>query len=160
MYKILFLFIIPFFFTACSEKNNAFKYFEKDDLEIKSVQYTKKTDIVKDNEVDVIFMATYLNRVDKEIFGLNDDSFLVSLYFSNKDTQDINENEYILTLNDVPSISLEKIEKNNERFKSLMLKNSWGSTYLVKFNPQNSHKLVLTLKNNSSTNMVHLNFEK
>ena len=124
------------------------------------MQYTKKTDIVKDNEVDVIFMATYLNKVDKEIFGLNDDSFLVSLYFSNKDTQDINENEYILTLNDVPSISLEKIEKNNERFKSLMLKNSWGSTYLVKFNPQNSHKLVLTLKNNSSTNMVHLNFEK
>ena len=71
MYKILFLlFISLFFFVSCGEKNNAFRYFEKDDMEIKSVQYTKKADIVKDKEVDVIFVATYLNKVDKEKFGL------------------------------------------------------------------------------------------
>ena len=85
MYKILFLLFISLFFVSCGEKNNAFRYFEKDDMEIKSVQYTKKADIVKDKEVDVIFVATYLNKVDKEKFGLNEDSFLVSLYFSNKD---------------------------------------------------------------------------
>lgn len=159
MYKILFLLFISLFFVSCGEKNNAFRYFEKDDMEIKSVQYTKKADIVKDKEVDVIFVATYLNKVDKEKFGLNEDSFLVSLYFSNKDSQDIFENGYSLTLNNTAVIFSEKIEKNDERFKSLMLKNSWGTTYFVKFNPQNSSNLSLSLKNDTS-NKAQLNFEK
>ena len=159
MYKIFFLLFISLFFVSCGEKNNAFKYFEKDDMEIKSVQYTKKADIVKDKEVDVIFVATYLNKVDKEKFGLNEDSFLVSLYFSNKDSQDIFENGYSLTLNNTAVIFSEKIEKNDERFKSLMLKNSWGTTYFVKFNPQNSSNLSLSLKNDTS-NKAQLNFEK
>ena len=159
MYKILFLLFISLFFVSCGEKNNAFRYFEKDDMEIKSVQYTKKADIVKDKEVDVIFVATYLNKVDKEKFGLNEDSFLVSLYFSNKESQDIFENGYSLTLNNTSVIFSEKIEKNDERFKSLMLKNSWGTTYFVKFNPQNSSNLSLSLKNDTS-NKAQLNFEK
>ena len=159
MYKILFLLFISLFFVSCGEKNNAFRYFEKDDMEIKSVQYTKKADIVKDKEVDVIFVATYLNKVDKEKFGLNEDSFLVSLYFSNKDSQEISENGYSLTLNNTAVIFSEKIEKNDERFKSLMLKNSWGTTYFVKFNPQNSSNLSLSLKDDTS-NKAHLNFEK
>lgn len=159
MYKILFLLFISLFFVSCGEKNNAFRYFEKDDMEIKSVQYTKKADIVKDKEVDVIFVATYLNKVDKEKFGLNEDSFLVSLYFSNKDSQDIFENGYSLTLNNTAVIFSEKIEKNDERFKSLMLKNSWGTTYFVKFNPQNSSNLSLSLKDDTS-NKAQLNFEK
>lgn len=159
MYKILFLLFISLFFVSCGEKNNAFRYFEKDDMEIKSVQYTKKADIVKDKEVDVIFVATYLNKVDKEKFGLNEDSFLVSLYFSNKDSQEISENGYSLTLNNTAVIFSEKIEKNDERFKSLMLKNSWGTTYFVKFNPQNSSNLSLSLKDDTS-NKAQLNFEK
>lgn len=159
MYKIFFLLFISLFFVSCGEKNNAFRYFEKDDMEIKSVQYTKKADIVKDKEVDVIFVATYLNKVDKEKFGLNEDSFLVSLYFSNKDSQDIFENGYSLTLNNTAVIFSEKIEKNDERFKSLMLKNSWGTTYFVKFNPQNSSNLSLSLKDDTS-NKAQLNFEK
>lgn len=159
MYKIFFLLFISLFFVSCGEKNNAFRYFEKDDMEIKSVQYTKKADIVKDKEVDVIFVATYLNKVDKEKFGLNEDSFLVSLYFSNKDSQEISENGYSLTLNNTAVIFSEKIEKNDERFKSLMLKNSWGTTYFVKFNPQNSSNLSLSLKDDTS-NKAQLNFEK
>ena len=159
MYKILFLLFISLFFVSCGEKNNAFRYFEKDDMEIKSVQHTKKTDIVKVDEVDVIFVATYLNKVDKEKFAFNEDSFLVSLYFSNKDSQDIFENGYSLTLNNTSVVFFEKIEKNDKRFKSLMLKNSWGSTYLVKFTPQHSSNLSLVLKNDIS-NKAQLNFEK
>ena len=32
MYKILFLLFISLFFVSCGEKNNAFRYFEKDDM--------------------------------------------------------------------------------------------------------------------------------
>lgn len=158
MYKILFLLIISLFFVSCSEKNNAFKYFDKDDVETKGVQYTKKTDILKGNEVDVIFLATYLNKIDKNL-SENEDLFLVSVYFTNKDSQDIFENNFSFSLNGMESISIEKVEKDNQNFKSLMLKNSWGNYYLVKFNSQNINTLNLILKD-QTTNSTQLNFEK
>ncbi len=158
MYKILFLLIISLFFVSCSEKNNAFKYFDKDDVETKGVQYTKKTDILKGNEVDVIFWATYLNKIDKNL-SENEDLFLVSVYFTNKDSQDIFENNFSFSLNGMESISIEKVEKDNQNFKSLMLKNSWGNYYLVKFNSQNINTLNLILKD-QTTNSTQLNFEK
>jgi PBP1b-binding outer membrane lipoprotein LpoB len=159
MYKILFLLIVSLFFTSCSNKNNAFKYFEKDEIETKGVQYTKKTDILKNNEVEVIFWATYLNKIDKNISNLNEELFLVSVYFTNKESQDLFENNYSLSLNGIDSTSTQKVEKDNENFKSIMLKNSWGNYYLVKFDAQNSYNLILKLKNKSA-NSAQLSFEK
>lgn len=159
MYKILFLLIISLFFVSCSSKNNAFKYFEKDEIETKGIQYTKKTDILKDKEVEVIFWATYLNKIDKEISKSNEDLFLVSVYFADKESQDIFENSYSFLLNGVNPISTQKVEKDNENFKSLMLKNNWGNYYLVKFAAQDSYNLTLKLKN-QSTSSAQLNFEK
>jgi len=159
MYKILFLLIISLFFISCSSKNNAFKYFEKDDIETKGIQYTKKTDIVKNNEVEVIFWATYLNKIDEKIAKSNEELFLVSVYFANKESQDIFENNYSFLLNGVDSTSIEKVEKDNENFKSLMLRNNWGNYYLVKFTAQDAYNLALKLKSQSSSS-AQLNFEK
>ena len=159
MYKILLLLFISLFFVSCGLKNNAFRYFEKDEIETKGVQYTKKTDIVKNNEVDVIFWATYLNKIDKKISDTNEELFLVSVYFKNKDSQDIFENNYSFLLNGIEPISLEKIEKDNENFKSLMLKNNWGKYYLVKFTSQDVYNLTIRLKDQGA-NSAQLNFEK
>lgn len=160
MYKILFLIFISLFFVSCSSKNNAFKYFEKDEIETKGVQYTKKTDIlVNGNEVDVIFWATYLNKVDKKISDTNEELFLVSVYFTNKESQDIFENKYSFLLNEIEPISVEKVEKDSENFKSLMLKNNWGKYYLVKFTSQDVYNLTIKLKDQGS-NSALLNFEK
>ena len=160
MYKILFLIFISLFFVSCSSKNNAFKYFEKDEIETKGVQYTKKTDIlVNGNEVDVIFWATYLNKVDKKISDTNEELFLVSVYFTNKESQDIFENKYSFLLNEIEPISVEKVEKDSENFKSLMLKNNWGKYYLVKFTSQDVYNLTIKLKDKGS-NSALLNFEK
>ena len=158
MYKILFLLFISLFFVSCSTKNNAFKYFEKDEIETKAIQYTKKTDILKDNEVDIIFLATYLSKVDKKVFDTEEELFLVSVYFTNKESQDIFENNYSFLLNEISPILVEKVERDDENLKSLMLKNSWGNYYLVKFNPQDTYKLNLKLTNKSSS--AQLNFEK
>ena len=160
MYKILFLIFISLFFVSCSSKNNAFKYFEKDEVETKGVQYTKKTDIlINGNEVDVIFWATYLNKIDKKISDTNEELFLVSVYFTNKESQDIFENNYSFLLNGIEPISLEKVEKDNENFKSLMLKNNWGKYYLVKFASQDVYNLTIQLKDKGS-NSALLDFEK
>ena len=160
MYKILFLIFISLFFVSCSSKNNAFKYFEKDEVETKGVQYTKKTDIlINGNEVDVIFWATYLNKIDKKISDTNEELFLVSVYFTNKESQDIFENNYSFLLNGIEPTSVEKVEKDNENFKSLMLKNNWGKYYLVKFTSQDVYTLTIQLKDKGS-NSALLNFEK
>ena len=150
---------ISLFFVSCSSKNNAFKYFEKDEIETKGVQYTKKTDILKDNEVDVIFWATYLNKVDKKISDTNEELFLVSVYFTSKESQDIFENNYSFLLNEIEPTSFEKVDKDNENFKSLMLKNNWGKYYLVKFKSQDVYNLTIKLKNKTS-NSAQLSFEK
>ena len=159
MYKILFLIFISLFFVSCGLKNNAFRYFEKDEIETKGVQYTKKTDILKDNEVDVIFWATYLNKVDKKISDTNEELFLVSVYFTNKESQDIFENNYSFLLNEIEPTSFEKVDKDNENFKSLMLKNNWGKYYLVKFKSQDVYNLTIKLKNEASSS-AQLSFEK
>jgi hypothetical protein len=81
------------------------------------------------------------------------------VYFTNKESQDIFENNYSFLLNGIEPTSLEKVEKDNENFKSLMLKNNWGKYYLVKFASQDVYNLTIQLKDKGS-NSALLNFEK
>jgi hypothetical protein len=160
MYKILILLFISLLFTSCSSKNNAFKYFEKDDIETKGIHYTKKIDILTNKEIDVIFWATYLNKIDKNISNLKEEVFLISVYFANTNSQSIKENEYKFLLNGAEAILFEKVDENNENFKSLMLKNHWGNYYLVKFNSlEDVNNLRLQLTNQKSSRAI-LDFEK
>ncbi len=160
MKRILFFLFITMFFTSCSSKNNAFKYFEKDNIETKGIHYTKKIDILKDKEIDIIFWATYLNKIDNNIKDSKKEVFLVTLYFANSASQDINKNGYEFLLNGNDSVLLEKVEEDNENFKSLMLKNHWGNYYLVKFDSlEDVNNLRLELTNQKSSKAI-LDFEK
>lgn len=165
MYRVLIFLFISIFFASCTTKNSAFRYFDKDGLETKGVQATKKIDIVKDREVSVIFMATYLNRVDDSLINDKNEEFLVFLYFSASDSQNVEDNGYLFFLNENEPIYLEKIEKDNEKYGSLMLKNYWGSYYLVKFDeqipPDDKQNLLLKLTlQDQNSNKVNLDFVK
>jgi hypothetical protein len=160
MYKILTLLFISLIFTSCTSKNSAFKYFEKDDIETKGIHYTKKIDILKDNEIDIIFWATYLNKIDKIISDSKKEVFLISVYFANADSQSMRKNEYKFLLNGIEAVLFEKVEEDNENFKSLMLKNHWGNYYLVKFDSlEDVNNLRLQLTNQKSSKAI-LDFEK
>jgi PBP1b-binding outer membrane lipoprotein LpoB len=160
MYKILTLLFISLIFTSCTSKNSAFKYFEKDDNETKGIHYTKKIDILKDNEIDIIFWATYLNKIDKNISDSKKEVFLISVYFANADSQSMRKNEYKFLLNGIEAVLFEKVEEDNENFKSLMLKNHWGNYYLVKFDSLvDVNNLRLQLTNQKSSKAI-LDFEK
>ena len=160
MYKISFFLIISLFFVSCTNKNNAFMYFEKADEETKGIQHTKKIDILKNNEVETIFLATYLNKIDKDLDKLNEEDFLVSLYFANSSSQEIEENNYTFLLNGTEPFFIKKIEKDDEKLKNLMLKNTWGNYYLIKFKSfEDINNLSLTLKN-EETIPAKLNFGK
>ena len=160
MYKFLLLLSFSLLFTACSSKNNAFKHFNEGDAQTRGVQYTKKADVIKENQVEVIFMSTYLNKIDKKIDATNNEVFLVSLYFANEASQDIEKNGFKILLNENEPVSLEKIEKDNENFKELMLKNHWGNYYLVKFDLISYTQNLRLELTNQSTSKVILDFEK
>lgn len=160
MKKFLVFIFIPLLFIGCSSKNNAFKHFNEGNAQTRGVQYTKKADIIKESQVEVIFMSTYLNKIDKKIDATNNEVFLVSIYFANEASQDIEKNGYKILLNESEPVSLEKIEKDNENFKELMLKNHWGNYYLVKFDLLNyTQNLKLELTNQSTSKGI-LGFEK
>jgi hypothetical protein len=167
MYKFLPLIVASLLLSSCTSKNSAFKYFDKDDIETKSIQYTKKADILKGDEIETIMWATYLNKIDKNIYNYKQEVFLVSLYFANAESQSIKENGYKFLLNGKESTLIEKIEKDNENFKSLMSKNSWGNYYLVKFDMQNNDVTNLKLElteikpaDQKSSKKAILDFEK
>lgn len=146
MYKNLLFFSLIFFIVSCSEKNNAFKYFNKSQIETKFIQYTKRTNIIKNNSVKVIFSATYLNGIENKDYTYEKEKFLVSLYFVNSNEQDTTLNNFEIKLNNKKAIKLEKIDENYKY--SNILKNSWGSKYIIQFNTiEKVYKLNLELSN-------------
>lgn len=159
MKKGLFLVAISILFVACTPKNSAFRYFDKGDIETNAVRNTKKADIIKIDAIEVTFMATYLNKFDPKI-SPKEENFLIYIYFPNLEEQiDFTKNGYELLLNGKTPISIEKLDRDDKKYEDMMLRNFWGSYYLVKFsNKELVQNLNITLKPKSSD--ATLNFEK
>ncbi len=138
---ILFTFLI--LLSGCSSYSIT-KYFDKDDFYLNALQYTKKSDIVKGDEVAAIFTATYLNEVEKK-YDDNYENFIVSIYVANDketktpiitiDKQSYTEKELDEEISYEESyIEIKEIEKESKLIESIPLKNSWAKYYLIKFN--------------------------
>lgn len=128
------------FFSACSSYSIT-KYFDKDEFYLKSLQETKKSDILINNEVKAIFTATYLNNVDKK-FDDNSLNFIVSIYEVEK------SDSFDIELNERKYRELTKIPNDSDLIKSIPLKNSWATYYFVKFDKNEEDKsLSLKFKN-------------
>ena len=159
MYKTLFLPILSTIFIGCSSSNEL-KHFSKEEVQVKSMQYTKKADVIIKEEVKVLLWATYLNNINVKEFKTNLDSFIMSTYFVNSKSQDIKVNGYSFTLNSKEPISIEEISTKNLLYKDTLLENTWGKYYLVRFkNIEEEDTLVLKLSN-SNANLAELTFEK
>jgi len=144
---------------GCSS-TTALKHFNKNEIEVKAMQYTKKADILINNEQKVLLWATYLNNIDIEEFDSKDEVFITSLYFVNSESQDINKNGYSFILNNQKPKSIEEISADNKMYKDILSKNTWGKYYLIKFNElKNIDKLTLSLSD-TNANSAKLTFEK
>ena len=89
-----------------------------------------------------------------------EENFLIYIYFPNLEEQiDFTKNGYELLLNGKTPISIEKLDRDDKKYEDMMLRNFWGSYYLVKFSNQELvQNLNITLKPKSSD--ATLNFEK
>jgi superfamily II DNA or RNA helicase len=75
----------------------------------KKFRNTKKADIIKNDAIEVTFMATYLNKFDPKI-SPKEENFLIYIYFPNLEEQiDFTKNGYELLLNGKTPISIEKL---------------------------------------------------
>jgi len=159
MYKTLSMSLLITMLVGCSS-TTALKHFDKNELEIKALQYTKKADLIINNEQKILLWGTYLNNIDIKKFNSEDESFLISIYFVNQESQDLNENVYSFSLNEHSAKSVEEIKITDKKYKDILFKNTWGKYYLVRFdNIKNNYKLTLSL-NDLKNNSAILNFEK
>jgi hypothetical protein len=137
---ILFGFLI--LLNGCSSYSIT-KYFDKDKFFLNSLQYTKKADIVKNDEVVSIFTATYLNKVDDK-YENTYENFIVSVYVANNkkaetpiitlDKQSYSKDEEKEKISyEENYITLEEIKKDSKLIESIPLKNPWAKYYLIKF---------------------------
>jgi len=159
MYKTLSLSILSTILIGCSS-TTALKHFNKSEIEAKAMQYTKKADVIVNKEQKALLWGTYLNNTDIKEFDSKDEIFVTSIYFIEAKDQDINENKYSFSLNGQKPKSIEELPNDNEKYKGLLTKNSWGKYYLLKFDEvKDTYNLTLSLADKNS-NSAKLNFEK
>ncbi|RXJ87598.1 hypothetical protein [Arcobacter sp. CECT 8985] len=135
------------FFSGCV-KNHALTNFEDTQLNVNALQYTKKTDLVVNNEPKIQLFATYLNPVHKN-FDKGIETFIVGIYFVNKKEQDLRKYEYKVMLNgEKPLAKPYILSPKSLLVKSLPMKNPWGNYYIFHFPKQKGYDLKLQLVDN------------
>ncbi len=145
-------------FTACTTKS-ALNHFEKDPMSANAIQYTKKADLIYNNEINSMIIATYLNNINKEYKSDKLNSFLVGIHLVNKNEHDFEKNDYKITLNDKKPLHLSKIDRSSKLVSSIPLKNNWANYYLLQFeNDENKNMNILF--NHSTFGEAKINFQK
>lgn len=135
----LFILFLTLFFTACANKTSALNHFENDKLSAKAIQYTKKRDLIKNNEVEALVFVTYLNKIDEKYKSDTVESFILGVQIANKDKENFFKDSYKLTLNEKESVSIKGLDANSSLVNSIPLKSAWARYYMVKFS--NKEKL-------------------
>ncbi|WP_419769653.1 MAG: hypothetical protein ACNI3C_09995 [Candidatus Marinarcus sp.] len=144
------LILSSFLFVGCTPPM-AMTHFEKNKLYSNALQYTKKADILFQNEVKVMMNVTYLNSVDS-MWDNEYENFIVGVYVvedENHKTEDfLSQEAFKLTLNGREYISKEFLDKNHKMLNNIPLFNSWAKYYVIKFEKNSEDTtLVLTLEN-------------
>ncbi|MFA7084168.1 MAG: hypothetical protein WC141_06485 [Arcobacteraceae bacterium] len=147
MIKQLSFLLFSMILVACAP-NRALKHFEKEELYAKALQYTNKCDIVYDDQVKVLFTATYLNSVDAK-WNNDKENFIVGVYVveTKHDNEPFyNNEEFQLKLDETSYVSFEPLNKEHEMFNNLPLHNSWASYFVISFKPLDEEKTNVSVK--------------
>lgn len=137
MTKYIFLFLFSILLIGCAP-NRALKYFEKEEIYAKALQYTNKCDIIYDNQVKVMMTATYLNSVDAQ-WNDENENFIIGVYVveTEKNNKSFYPNEaFDLTLSNSAYIAINAITTKNQMFKNTPLYNPWADYFMVAFQPE------------------------
>ncbi|SQB98653.1 hypothetical protein [Helicobacter fennelliae] len=131
-------------------------------LEEKKIQATRKAEIINDNKVEILFLATYLNEIENSFYQ-NLEYFFVEIYTPNHEPINLKRIHFQLTTNNANNNSIDSDNsiidsaiagtnastkpfleplyirqiKPNEYDSVLSPTNKWSSCYLVAFQKTN-----------------------
>jgi len=136
MKKILLPIFLIFLLNACTSYR-ALKHFNKDIAYTQAVMYSKKADIVYNDEVKTIFYATFLNKADEK-YDDNYYNFVIGIY-----SQEDKLSDYALTLNNISYDKIKEVNKDSKLYENISLKNAWAKYYYVSFKKNKSTASIL-----------------
>ena len=125
-----------------------------------TLQYTKKADIVSNNETKALINVTYLNPTSKQWDTKDTHNFVIGIFITtdNKDklNSSIYNKDYVLTINQSNNFTIKQLNKNSVLIKTIPMKNMWAKYYLIKLdksfiNKNDRNKLVIDYKHKTYT---------
>lgn len=134
-YLLSFIFIL--LFTGCSQ--SASTVFNKDPKFTQNLQYTRVAKLVKDDTVKAIIYVTYLNSADQKKYDDKKQNFLISVY----NTDERVNVHGVFSINGMLPMVKQKIDKGDDLYKALTMKNKWSEYYFYSFGDTKSKKIIL-----------------
>lgn len=152
-----FRYITPLFllFLSGCQTYSAVSSFNNNEIYAKSLQSTKKVDILENNKIKLMFTVTYLNEVYPQT--KDETKFLLSL-FEVDSKSFINKAQLQAKLNNATLISLEKLAKNDLMRENLVLKNPWAKYFIIKFK-NNLNKKYTSIKTKNKKQELELKYK-
>lgn len=136
MKKILLPIFLIFLLNACTSYR-ALKHFNKDIAYTQAVMYSKKADIIYNDEVKTIFYATFMNKADEK-YDDNYYNFVIGIY-----SQEESLTDYALSLNSISYEKIQEVTKDSKIYENISLKNAWAKYYYVSFKKDKNNTAIL-----------------
>ena len=153
--RVLVIASLLMFSFGCSQKKS---FFSEDSLEQSAVINTQKGQLYSSLEIKASIVSTYLNASNPKYKDSKTEMFLVSVFIdedsSNPKTHGIYNKDYSLTLNDSKSVSIKKLDFEDDLIKIAPIRNRWSTYYLVEFETQSDKKLFMIFKNDEYGEVV------
>ncbi|BAF69910.1 hypothetical protein [Nitratiruptor sp. SB155-2] len=142
--KLIFGFVVMLSFIGCG--NTLPSIISKDTQYTEALRYTKKTTFDISLEEKALFIATYLNPLEKKGDG---EYFFVRTFIDN----DFEEAEKAglhhpgvkITLNGKPPVQIRELKKEDILVKQMPFTQQWYRYYLVRFPKQKQSQLKFTI---------------
>lgn len=122
------------------QKNIPIDVFQKDKFYEKSLENTKKGEIVNSFETKVLIVSTYLNPIIEGDIKTSE-MFLTGIYpQDDEEMGNIGSIETILLNYSLKPIKIKKLESNDPLIKYSPFQNKWMKYYLIEFEKQKQHE--------------------
>ncbi len=124
--RYLLIAVLAVFITGCSQKENKLTN-GKEPIYAQHLKYTKVLKVMEGEDVKILATATYLNSVQKK-WDDGKQNFVVSVYYPMGEPK-----EFKFSLNETDPLSIRKIEKEEQLYKNIAMRNNWIDYYLYSF---------------------------
>jgi NhaP-type Na+/H+ and K+/H+ antiporter len=135
------IFFLTTFFLGCADKGNINSNIQQE----QAIVSTQKVRIEAEDKSTILFVATYLNNMQKYFASENEMIILSSYYSPISDESKLDLRELKIKIND-KSAEVVELENSDELLKDVPINNIWSKHYLILSKKEDSDTLKLTVE--------------